>query len=80
MCGVSILCLRKKEEIWLSRITKAPTLTDKSKTQRDVTKTQPKTSITQRLKTGSRGNDSHQTGVIKPVYGIPTFQQTSTAV
>ena len=41
-----IICFfnRKKEEIWLSPMTKAPTLTGKSKTP-------PKTSITQRLQT-----------------------------
>ena len=32
-------------------MTKAPTPTEKSKLQRDSTKTQPKTSITQRLRT-----------------------------
>ena len=41
----------KKEEISVSRMTKAPTPTDKSKTQRDNTKTPRKTSITQRLRT-----------------------------
>ena len=41
----------KKEEIWLSPMTKAPTPTEKSKKQRDNTKTPPKTSITQRLRT-----------------------------
>ena len=41
----------KKEEIWLSPMTKAPTSTEKSKKQCDNTKTPPKTSITQRLRT-----------------------------
>ena len=41
----------KKEEIWLSPMTKAPTPTEKSKKQRENTKTPPKTSITQRLQT-----------------------------
>ena len=41
----------KKEEIWLSPMTKAPTPTEKSKKQRDNTKSPPKTSITQRLRT-----------------------------
>ena len=53
----------KKEEIWLSPMTKAPTPTEKSKKQRDNTKTPPKTSITQRLRTVSWGNDSHSTGI-----------------
>ena len=26
------------------------------------------------------GNDSHRTGVVKPVYGIPTFPLTTKAV
>ena len=33
---------QKKEDIWLSPITKAPTPTEKSKKQRDNTKTPPK--------------------------------------
>ena len=41
----------KKEEIWLSRMTKAPTPTNKSKTKHDNTTTPPKTSITQPLRT-----------------------------
>ena len=32
----------KKEEIWISPMTKAPSLTEKSKKQRDNTKTRPK--------------------------------------
>ena len=39
----------KKEEIWISPMTKGPTPTEKSKKQRDNTNTPPKTSITQRL-------------------------------
>ena len=39
----------KTEEIWLSPMTKTPTPTEKSKKQRDNTKTPPKTTITQRL-------------------------------
>ena len=41
----------KKKEIWLSPMTKAPTPIEKSKKQRDNTKTPPKSSITQRLRT-----------------------------
>ena len=41
----------KKEEIWLSPMTKAPTPIEKSKNQGDNIKTPPKTSITQRLRT-----------------------------
>ena len=31
------------------------------------------TTIAARLRTVSWGNESHPTGVVKPVYGIPTF-------
>ena len=41
----------KKEEIWLSPVTKAHTPTEKSKKQHDNLKTLPKISITQRLRT-----------------------------
>ena len=41
----------KKEEIWLSPVTKAHTPTEKSKKQRDDIKTPPKALITQRLRT-----------------------------
>ena len=59
-------------------------LTEIPKKQRENTKTPPKTSITQRLRTdlgrSVGGNDSHPTGVAKPVYGIPTFPLTAKAV
>ena len=55
-------------------MTKAPTPTEKSKKQRDNTKAPPKTLITQRLRIdlgrSVGGNDSHPTGVVKPVNGI----------
>ena len=41
----------KKKEIWLSPMTKAPTPTEKSNLISDNTKTPPKTSIAQRLRT-----------------------------
>ena len=41
----------KKEEIWLSTVTKTPTPTEQSKKQRDNIKTPPKTLITQLLRT-----------------------------
>ena len=50
---------------------------------KDNTQTPPKTSITQRLRTDlgrSVGVTSHPTGVVKPVYGYPTFPLTATAV
>ena len=65
-------------------MTKAPTLTEKSKKHRDNTKTPQKTSITQRLRTDLErsvvGNDSHPTGVVKPVNGIPILSLTTTVV
>ena len=74
----------KKEEIWLSPMTKAPTTTEKSKKQRDNTKTPPKnfnyTTIANRLRTVSSGNDSHPAGVVKPVYEIQTLPLTLTVV
>ena len=42
---------KKREEIWISPMTKAPTSTEKSKKQRDNTKTPTITSITKRLRT-----------------------------
>ena len=42
---------KKREEILLSPMTKAPSPTEKSKKQRDNTKTPPKLSITQNLRT-----------------------------
>ena len=75
---------REKEEIWLSPMTEALTPTEKSKKQRDNTKNATKnfdyTTIADRLRTVSRGNDSHPAGVVKPVYGIPTFPLTAKAV
>ena len=35
--------------------------------------------IADRLRTVSLSNDNNQTGVVKPVYGIPTFKQTTKA-
>ena len=49
--GMMYLQKEKKKEIWLSPMTKAPKPTEKSKKQVDNTKTPPKTSITQRLRT-----------------------------
>ena len=38
------------------------------------------TTIPERLRTVSRGDDGYQTGVVKPFYGIPTSPLTATAV
>ena len=63
-------------------MTKAPTPTEKSKKQREKnsTKTFDYTTIAERLRTVSWGDDSHTTGVVKPVYEIPTFPLTAKAV
>ena len=74
----------KKEEIWLSLMTKAPTPTEKnpksSVTTQNATKNFDYTTIADRLRTVSWGNDSHPTGVVKPVNGISTLQLTTTVV
>ena len=73
----------KNEVIWLSPMTKAPTLTEKSKKQRDKTKTPPKmgyTTIADRLRTVSSGNDSLPTGVVKTGLRDPNLPLTAIAV
>ena len=73
----------KKKEIWPSPMTKPPIPTENSKTKGQHTQRPPKTSITQRLRTDlgrSVGVTSNPTGVVKPVYGIPTFPLTAKAV
>ena len=60
-----------------------PLYQQKIRKPKDNTQTPPKTSITQRLRTDlgrSVGVTSHPTGVVKPVYGYPTFPLTATAV
>ena len=66
-------------------MTKAPSPTEKkNQKQRDNKQTPPKNSITQRLRTDlgwSVGiTIATKIGVVKPVYGIPTFQLTTKAV
>ena len=76
-----LILKERKEEIWLSPMTETPTATEKSNKQRYNTKTPPKTSFAQPLlRTVSWSNDNHPTGVVKPVYGIPTFLLTAKAV
>ena len=74
----------KKQEIWLSPMTKTRTLTEKSKKQRDNIKNATKnfdyTTIADRLKSVSLSNSSHSTGVVTPVYERSTFPLTATAV
>ena len=66
--GIALFCIEKKEEIWLSPVTKAPTLTEKSIKQRDniknATKTFDYTTIAGWLRTVSCSNSSHPTGVV----------------
>ena len=47
---------------------------------KNATKNFDYTTIADRLRTFSWGNDSHPTGVVKPVYGIPTFPLTAKVV
>ena len=47
---------------------------------KNTTKTFDYATIADRLRTVNSGNDSHPTGVVKPVYGIPTFPLTAKAV
>ena len=67
----------KKKEIGLSPMTNAPTLTEKSKKQRDNMKNATKnfdyTTISDRLRTVSWSNSSYPAGVVKPVYERSTF-------
>ena len=58
-------------------MTKVRTPKEKSKKQQDNTNTHDYTTTVDRLKTVSWGNDSHPNGVVKAVYGIPTFLITA---
>ena len=66
--GVQLWYREKKEEIWLSPMTKAPTPTEMSKGQSDNTNNATKkfdyTAVADRLRTVSRSNHSHPTGVV----------------
>ena len=75
-----ITSIEKKEEIWLGHMTKAPTFTEKkSKKQRyntqNATKNFDYTMITDQLRTVSWSNNSHSTGVVKPVYERSIYLQ-----
>ena len=73
----------KKKEIWLSLTTKAPIPTDNSATNwahKKATKNFDYTTIANRLRTVSWSNDNYPTGVVKPVYRIPSFPITTKAV
>ena len=47
---------------------------------KNATKNFDYTTIADRLRMVRLGNDSHRTGVVKPIYGIPTFPLTATAL
>ena len=84
LCDINLLELKRKRRrsdpvLWQ----KPPIPTENSKTKGQHTQTPPKTSITQQLRTDlgrSVGVTSNPTGVVKPVYGIPTFPLTAKAV
>ena len=74
---------REKEGDLTQSYDKTPYTKTEIRKPKDNTQTPPKTSITQRLRTDlgrSVGVTSHPTGVIKPVYGYPTFPLTATSV
>ena len=72
----------KKEDIWLSSMTKAPTPTEMSKGQSDNTNNASKKfdyiALGDRLRTGSWSNYGHPTGVVNLVYGpnLPTARNS----
>ena len=83
LCQLSIDLKRKRRRSDPVLWQKPPIPTENSKTKGQHTQTPPKTSITQRLRTDlgrSVGVTSNPTGVVKPVYGIPTFPLTAKAV
>ena len=75
-----VMCLiimqEKKEEIWLSPMTKAPTPTEMSKAQSDNTNSATKkfdyTAVADRFRTVSWSNYSHPTGVVNRFTGPPS--------
>ena len=68
----------KMEEIWLSPMTKAPTPTEKATWQHQKRHQNfDYTTIADRLRAVSWSNNSHPTGVVKPVYERSTFPLTA---
>ena len=64
--------MRENEEIWHSPMTKPPIPTENSKTNKqhkNATTNFDYTTIADQLRTVSWSNNSHQIGVVKPVYG-----------
>ena len=74
----------KKEEIWLSPVTKNSythrTIQKATWQHKNATKNFDYTTIADRLRTVSWSNSSHPTGVVRPVYERSTFPLTATAV
>ena len=74
---------REKGRDMTQSIIRVPTLTEKSKKQRDNTKISTKnfdyTTIADRLRTVRSSNNSHPTGVVQLVYERSTFPLTATA-
>ena len=76
-------CKEKKKEILLSPMIKALLKRKIPKTKRqhkNTTQNFDNTTIADRLRTVSWSNDSHPTGVVKPLYSIPTFPLTTHTV
>ena len=73
----------KKNDISLSPMTKAPIPTENSTTNwqhKNTNKNFDYTTIADGLWTVSLSNNSHPSGVVKPVYENPTFPLTATVV
>ena len=68
-----VLQERKEEILWQKPL-------HPQKKHKKATKNFDYTTIVDRLRTVSWGNDSHPIDVVKPVYGIPTFQLIAKAV
>ena len=64
----------KMRPIWYCKVESSKKKSDNTKKNFDYT------TIADRFRTVSWGDDSHSTGVVKPVYGIPTFPLTTKAV
>ena len=78
-----MLCWKKKEEVWLSPMTKAPTPAEMTKGQSDNTNNATKSSITQRLR-ADLGRSVGVTTATQLVWFTgftgPTFPLTATVV
>ena len=73
--STSFLLLHKRKSPYTHRQIQNATWQHKN-----ATKNFDYTTIADRFRTVSWSNDSHPTGIVKPVYEIPTFPLTATAV